>query len=296
MWHKVLFQKDLKHTLWTTLQRYEISGGVLSLTKVFFNGEKKPLNKNSTPDKVVLVFPGGPGISCKYLEKLIKVLSVNLGPEVGVHLFNYGNLDACEMRSYPVILQAIARETKSIAQLSSELILVGHSFGARVAYDLVGRNEDFNGAALRGAFLTSFSPDFSSSLAFEEKKINLSLPSVTDEASFQSYWRLILKIYTVKPMGESLVSILSNDTFWERSHLATSMSSDAIPIEIPLQKGFLKIVNGRFDVRLSDKTESFIEGNGIERECMNVGHFPMLELPIIFESILTEFCSTRFSL
>jgi hypothetical protein len=81
MWHRVSFQKDLKRTLWTALQSYGISGGALSLSDVFINGEKKPLDRNSTPGKVVLVFPGGPGISCKYLETLIKVLSANLGPE-----------------------------------------------------------------------------------------------------------------------------------------------------------------------------------------------------------------------
>jgi proline iminopeptidase len=98
-------------------------------------------------EKVIVMIPGGPGLSYHYLEPLAKDLA-----EQGFHIYLY------EPTGYPnsnpeVLPDSVDYYGRELAQLLDEMnlsnpVLYGHSFGGSIVLEFLAKNPQYTGKVI----------------------------------------------------------------------------------------------------------------------------------------------------
>lgn len=193
--------------------------------------------------------PGGPWISGSYWDDFLRTF-----PEKAVrltllnHESRYGKEPG---RTYAEIKEDCRKQIKS---LNENVILVGHSFGAWIATDLLDEP-----AVLKGALLGM--PSSFQKLPEIEKELQ-AIP-FTD---FCSYWKKIQKFYYHQEIN------LSGETYWNGNE---NLNPSPEELERILNK--LKMTQKPFHLIYGE--HDIVQKLIPNIEIRNSGHFPMNEAP-----------------
>ena len=228
---------------------------------------------------VCVVIPGGPGLRADYL------LSWARRSARGCRVAALG-YDSFAGRGLESALRRAARGLRRIAPDGAE-VLVGHSFGARLALELLRREPGL----ARRALLVSCPASFESSGKFQRLKRGLRLPAaIESEADFRAYWRGVLPLYFHRPPSPREIGALCRGTSWMKSAGLGSMITGA-PRKLPRRTAVrLTFVNGRRDARFPASNAARLRRlfpDARHADIPACGHFPMLEKPARMGSFIS---------
>jgi len=173
------------------------------------------MNKPLKNESLIIFIPGGPCLSGKYLEYFAYTLSQQNEMNVGLlSLPNHDDsiLDGTELPlSYQRCLEFVREMLDEVNIYTNKLILFGQSFGARLAFDLLGYYEK----NIPSVFLTGFPYQFEISSTLLNKLE--SLENITDsnnseEFNFQKTWENMLPFYSYSSLPPDILEILSSNT------------------------------------------------------------------------------------
>lgn len=235
------------------------------------------MGKNAAATTLILI-PGGPGLSAAYMLPWARSAARKLGARMAV--LDYKPFaepsSLTPARRLEAGLRSVARATRRLAPMG-RVILVGHSFGARVVIELLRRTPN----AAAAAVLLNCPANFDPSEAFErgKKKLRLS-KSIENEADFRRYWRTLLPLYFHRPPSRRSIDLLARGTAWMRtSWLGTEISGtvEKLPASLSTPQLF---VNGSQDARFPAANARLLSRtfpDAFHISVSGVGHFPMLE-------------------
>lgn len=227
----------------------------------------------------IVIIPGGPGLSPAYLRPWARAAAKDLRAsiaEVDYRLFSR-NIPAPAARRLESALGAAAKRLRKLS-LRGRVVLVGHSFGARIALELLKRSP--NGAA--AAVLLNCPAEFTPSRSYLRRKKKLSLPSaVDDERSFARYWRAVLPLYFQRAPKPAWIANLARGTSWSRTSWLDSVIRGA-PRKASRGSPPLLFINGSHDARFPPSNAARLRDlfpAAAHASIKGSGHFPMLENP-----------------
>ncbi len=247
---------------------------------------------------LVVGIPGGPGISGRYLDSFVAEISAKLNCNgVVFDLPNHGDKAQTELISearYPAVVEALGEALGELGE--NRLLLVGHSYGARLALDLMGAGS-FN---LIGGILLSLPTSWGSSPRFKDgiRAMGLSEVKIDQESDFKSYWRKILPLYFSSGVPSVSAEIaLTTKTFWKASQKMTeglpTLDLTATALANRRQVPILYL-EGDEDARLPAGNMGTLQ-NAFPfwdyHLLSNCGHFPMIERPVETLAEAGEFIS-----
>lgn len=244
------------------------------------------------PPVTLFLIPGGPGLSPRYMRRWALAAARTFSGrvvEIDYGLFARAS-DAAPGRRLASALRALSSRVRRAAP-RGERVLVAHSFGARIAVELLRSSP----GAASAAILLDCPADFEPSRSYVLKKRRLSLPAVIrDERDFRRYWRAVLPLFFHCRPKPEWIDGLARDTSWIKTDWLSAPISGA-PKGLPAPPPML-FVHGTKDERFpaSNATRlrsafpgarhAFIRGSG---------HFPMLEDPRALTAELISFLRVR---
>lgn len=229
---------------------------------------------------VVTLIPGGPGLHPAYMLDWARDLAARLPARIAA--FEYpaftGGTGASSPRKYRRLLAALSRVLK-VAGRGKKTIVVGHSFGCRLAIDLLRTPSNSTAAAV----LLNCPARFEASREFIRRKSRLKLPARIDgEAVFVRYWRAILPLYFSGRPSKHWLDILSRDTAWMKTEWLTAAVGGGIT-PLPRRAAVpMLVLHGMDDRRFAASNRRALARTFPEarRAALHYcGHFPMLENP-----------------
>lgn len=272
-------------------QQYTLVGGQMSCAAL------RPL---STSDTLVLAIHGGPGLSGAYLRpflaRLAETVSINAAlldlPNHGHSVIERGALPL----TYHGCLSYLELAIREISGKCGRIILLGQSFGARLAVDLLAGSE----IEFKGAILTGMPARFSSSskinAEFSRMKLEPWTGGADTEGAFARNWRKILPLYTAKPLPAEVFEGLASGTRWTGNE---KMTEDAPALTISFSKLMKRSAATRLLFVQGEKDIVVPDGNDEElrrmiptakfHEVLGAGHFVMLEEPETSLSLMADF-------
>ena len=270
-------------------QRYALVGGQMSCTAL------RPL---SPREPLILALHGGPGLSGDYLQPFLARLAETVSLNAALlDLPNHGRSvverDSLPL-TYPGCLHYLDSAIRELSPKCSEIILLGQSFGARVALDLLANSAlDF-----RGAILTGMPVRFESSMEFNAKSPPLEpwTGGADVEGVFIRNWRKILPLYTAEPLSVEVFEKLASGTRWAGNE---KMADDVPSLESSFSRLMRRPVATRILFVQGGKDLVLPDGNDEELqrviptaqlcEISDAGHFVMLEKPDASLSLMADF-------
>ena len=194
----------------------------------------------------------------------------------------------------PAVVEALGEALGELGE--NRLLLVGHSYGARLALDLMGAGS-FN---LIGGILLSLPTSWGSSPRFKDgiRAMGLSEVKIDQESDFKSYWRKILPLYFSSGVPSVSAEIaLTTKTFWKASQKMTeglpTLDLTATALANRRQVPILYL-EGDEDARLPAGNMGTLQ-NAFPfwdyHLLSNCGHFPMIERPVETLAEAGEFIS-----
>jgi len=245
------------------------------------------LRAPSHEEMLVLMIPGGPSLSGKYLDHFLSALAQEMNVNVGIiDLPNHGDSILLPDRfplSYQKTMELIDETIREISKSCGKLMLFGQSFGARVAFDLLA----LSNIKMDGAFLTGFPYVFQVSQIMQQriKTLNLSECRHIDNKEEQQRlaWSKIVQLYTFSPLAPEIYDALTSDTKFSGNEQILSVvpsitqSIDALSKKAGVPIGILQ---GDFDCVVPDDNLSILKKLLPQAhffEIKKCGHFPMIE-------------------
>lgn len=242
---------------------------------------------------VVLAIPGGPGLSGAYMDDCVRALGRDVKCPAYVLDHEYHANPApgeSLLWTYSLLIDFIERA--SICRFQDRpIILMGHSFGARVALDLALRKK----LNLLFVNLVSFPTRLEKPKSFlmARKRLGLNAYKVETEADFRIYWRALLPLYLHRRITKGDLSRLTKRTAWIQ---AQGLTKGVPSLHSALLKGRRSDVRkpGLFIFGDSDRTllkpstsqmKSLLPLSQAS-EIHDCGHFPMLEKPKEFGELI----------
>lgn len=240
----------------------------------------------STARGVVVCLPGGPGLGSSYLESFMVGLAERTSLNVAIlDLPNHGESafppDSPAL-AYSDCLALVRRAVSELAAEEAPLYLLGQSFGARIALDLLPDSPGVKGAVVMGLpYIFCLSRAMFSKLG--KLKLEALSPSSEGDAAFARNWSQIFPLYTTRPLSPEVSNALSKGTRWNGNH---QLLDEVPPIEETTAKLSggratpLLVVEGEKDEVVPDENLRMIQEllpEAAYRVIPSVGHFPMVE-------------------
>lgn len=270
-----------------------MKSGILPCEASFSNGIRFRSDNLKTREKLIIGIPGGPGISGTYMDvSIAQVASFLGGRPIVIALPNHdgevrwtlGELD------WKLTRDLILENLMDLRQVSQEIILVAHSFGALLILDALNEAQ---GSLVDKLILVS-TPDalgWSEEMKMELQKRGLSSSRIKSESDFQGFWRTVLPLFFETQLSAELASRMSEQTFFTVSLKMGEGSPQldrfrGLDRKLPLIfiEGSDDIVSGRG--RLSRLKELFPEASLYAVN--ESGHFPMVERPQDWQDLLNQ--------
>lgn len=240
--------------------------------------------------QLVLVIPGGPGISGKYLDAFTLELSRRL-EQSDVAILDLPHHDASrvagrtENLTYPEVRELMVKAVAELAAQNKSIVLVGHSLGALIAMDLVAHSPIKFEKVVLADIPTTFdvSKEFSDGLRKAGVADEVAWPT---EQSFSVWWGKIIPLYFKRQPTAEEVALLNSETYW----LGNERFTDNAPAFALLAKSFetkgvierTYYLEGERDLLPPDGNFQTVKAAlpGVKAELIaDTGHFPMLEAP-----------------
>lgn len=275
---------------------------LFQLSDRFYNNQIRVRLSENLSDKrtLILGLPGGPGLSSDYMATFL--LQLGSAADCVVGLADLPNHDDSSLQSegltYKDTADVMATVIKEIGTRSSGVILVGHSFGARVALDALCRISGFRLIKYIGIACPAY---FRRSTAFEKKYKELFPSSVElpDEAAFRDYWKKLLPLYFGQVPHPKLLATMAEKTCWLRNSKmlddAPDLSETVAALSLTMAShravDLLTFVQGSDDLVLPDNNPALLQGffPGTNTEMIPAsGHFPMFENKAIFQDVMIK--------
>lgn len=273
----------------TLSQRYVLVGGQMSCAALRSLSPREPL---------ILALHGGPGLSGDYLQPFLARLAETVSLNAALlDLPNHGHSvvepDSLPL-TYPGCLSYLDSAIQELSGKCDGIILIGQSFGARMALDLLAVSPvDFRGAILNGMPVR-----FESSMEFNAKSPPLEpwTGGVDIEGAFVRNWRKILPLYTAEPLPVEVFEKLTTGTRWAGNE---KMADDAPSLESSFSRLMRRpaatrilFVQGGKDLVLPDGNDEELQRvipTAKFHEIPDAGHFVMLEKPEAALSVMADF-------
>lgn len=237
----------------------------------------------SSGEPMVLVIPGGPGLSSRYLDPFMQTIAERVGVNVAtMDLPNHGEsvVNSSAVLAYPDCLHLVAQAVQEIQRRTGALFLFGQSMGARIAFDLLAELDKAPDATLLTGFPFKF--EISSRLISTLNELSLESEEGPDaERIHAENWKKILPVYVVQPLAPEVFSALATREKVPNAHdmLRDTPAIDAVAEQIP-QDARLLIVEAVKDPVVPDgnwETLRSLLPHATFTRMENVGHFPMVE-------------------
>jgi pimeloyl-ACP methyl ester carboxylesterase len=231
----------------------------------------------------LIVLPGGPGISNRYLNETCRILSRKLDIEVGlISLPGHDRSKVKRLPNYPQLVLLV--EQFIVAEKPS--YIMGHSFGAQILLEMIQKKISFKKAILVS---TPFGAQFSR--AFLKGTRSQVHPS--NRRQYQSYWNSILPLYLTS-RRPSLLRSLSRPTFGpdtDQLQERFRQIDPSIKFSVAIQKHLLFIEGAADRVFVSERLPALKRSNPrIQlRKISRSAHFPMVENQNEFINVTVEF-------
>lgn len=253
---------------------------------------------------LIVVIPGGPGISNEYLKKWcgelqakckMKVILLDLPDNASVQSKkNY------KKYNYPRLLKFIKAEIRSAVKVN-QYVLIGHSFGAKITLDILSDN--FMNKPVFAGFI-SYPVSYEATNQFNSriKRIFPAVFKIKTEADFQAYFKKTLFLYFAASPRNDIVKLLTKKTSWVKNCSQTSLST-SFDKRIKAYRTALKhtpsiFIEGARDLRSPDNNFSVLKKYLMDTakfiKIKNCGHFPMLEQPRLLTEIINKEVLTRY--
>lgn len=245
-----------------------------------------PPTQNET---IVLTFPGGPGLSGRYLEKFLIDLAGHININIGlIDLPNHGCSILPKSKlplSYTTCLELLMEAVNELAEKKIKLILFGQSLGARLAFDLLALTQ----TKIYGAFLTGFPYKFETSQEMQKQlaPLKIQLTGTDPEKHFKSFLCQIIKYYTTLPLSKETSKLLVSETkIYGNECLLDDVPDLKFSLEALSNKAcipYIGILQGNNDIVVPENNFSTLKKllpTAQFYKIQNCGHFPMLEKPL----------------
>lgn len=237
---------------------------------------------------LIVGVPGGPGISGKYLDQFIGELGDRyqmntLVLDLPNHSSHPGLL-VDPFLNYPGTVEILRQAFEALSQ--HELIVLAHSFGARLMIDLFS----LINVKINFTVMMSLPASYETSTEYSDRvfKGGLSNLKIGSEEDFAHYWKGILPFYFHESTARLARSpTLTDGTCWEKTTRMTEMTptiedSAARVKGMPTSFSSILYLEGADDLRLAFGNVDRLKKNFLHWEYQtlsNTGHFPMLERP-----------------
>jgi pimeloyl-ACP methyl ester carboxylesterase len=233
---------------------------------------------------LIVLLPGGPSISGEYMGQMLRSLSAMT--DINTLLLYLPNHD-CSYSSfqkgqfgYEKAVGILTDGIKELRDRSGPITLIGHSFGARVTFDISSKVE---AGILKNAIMISMPYTFEVPLKYKNAANDLTGPNVKTETNeeFRAFWNKILPLHFLDDIPKKQRNILTSSVFW--------VGNEAMDVNVPLIDESAERLKNRnlpilfldssSDLRLPEDNPDWIERNfpGKRVEIGNSSHFPMLE-------------------
>ncbi len=163
---------------------------------------------------LIILLPGGPGISGNYMNNIARTMSEKTDIEsIVIDLPNHGLSKGFGSNLiYKDLVEILRFTIKNFS--NKKIILIGHSFGAQLALDLSKKNKSIDQLILL---------NFSISKKFNLKiknKIEREMPKekLVTEKNFIKYWKNLMPYYFSK-FNRKYQKILLSQTCWDKTKL-----------------------------------------------------------------------------
>ena len=237
----------------------------------------------------IVLLPGGPGLSPEHLLPWARSARKNFGARVTV--LDYSAFarpsNAPRTRRFAEGLSKLETAIRKFAPRGAS-ILIGHSFGARIALELLKKNPKISAAAV----LVNCPGSFESSREFVRRKRRLVLPeTIDDEQDFRRYWRGVLPLYFhIRPKAGEIKSLSRKTRWMETAWLTTVIQGGPKTLGASTQRRLL-FINGREDARfpasnLATLRKAFPRAS--HKSISGCGHFPMMEKPDALTALILD--------
>lgn len=174
------------------------------------------LHESKKTDRLVLSIPGGPGISGTYMDTYTASLAKHLhATGLTIDLPNHGlscRSLTCGKFDYDDARKAIIGFIKELQKHHRRIVLVGHSFGALIALDMLQES----GLGFEKTILVSMPSSFDGNARFTEFRSTNGLlqENWIAESDFQVWWRKLAPFYFHRDASAHQLDQLTKQTYW----------------------------------------------------------------------------------
>lgn len=235
----------------------------------------------TTIGRAVVMLPGGPGLSADYLDPL--ALELSKKKEARVIIVDYPDHESYNKdsftgkKSFKSLCDFVTEALGSLSELGiTEIILVGHSFGAKIALSRADQaipNVDIMRIILLAPVVDGF---LSQNYLEAAKKIkDADEFDFSNEKEFREYWRKLLPFYFKEIPKTTVIDELLRGTTYIQNHEFNDADLDWN--KLSRQNAYV----------ISPDTDNLVEPNQAEMirsmvpaqniSTVNGGHFFMLE-------------------
>lgn len=232
---------------------------------------------DKTPATWILI-PGGPGLQPEYMGPWARAAARALGSNVkAIDYSLFAGLGAGHPKDrLRLSLRRLATRIRQLAPRGM-VVLVGHSFGARIIIELLRSSPQIASAAV----LINCPSGFAPSRDFSRRKRRIRLPPTIDnESDFRRYWRSVLPLYfSVCPKREWIAGLARGTNWIETAWLGAAITGEPKVIRKSGATPLLFVhcsKDKRFPSSNARRLRSVFRA-ARHAVIVGTGHFPMME-------------------